>query len=43
MRNIIAITTFVRFVFLTHLITHRMLQKHFIRFQLIITRTMGII
>jgi RhtB (resistance to homoserine/threonine) family protein len=43
MGSIIAIVCFVWFVLLSYLITHRLLQKHFARFQLIITKTMGFV
>lgn len=41
--SVIAIVGFAWFVLLAYLITHRLLQKHFARFQLIITKAMGII
>jgi RhtB (resistance to homoserine/threonine) family protein len=37
----IAVIGFLWFVLLSYLITHRYLQKHFARFQKIITKTMG--
>ncbi len=40
--SIIAIVGFLWFVLLSYLITHRMLQKHFARFQFLITKTMGV-
>lgn len=43
MGSMIAVTSFVWFVSLSYLLTHRLLQKHFARFKLIITRTMGIV
>jgi RhtB (resistance to homoserine/threonine) family protein len=43
MGSIFAVIVFVWFVLLSFLITHRLLQKHFKRFQLIITKAMGII
>ncbi len=41
--SIFAFIVFVWFVLLSYLITHRLLQKHFARFQLIITKSMGIV
>jgi threonine/homoserine/homoserine lactone efflux protein len=41
--SIFAIIVFIWFVLLSYLITHRLLQKHFARFQLIITKSMGVI
>lgn len=38
----VCLVGFIWFVFLSYLITHRLLQKHFARFQLIITKAMGI-
>jgi RhtB (resistance to homoserine/threonine) family protein len=43
MGSIFAVIVFVWFVLLSYLITHRLLQKHFARFQLIITKSMGVI
>lgn len=43
MGSLIAIVAFVWFVLLSFLITHRLLQRHFARFQLIITKAMGVI
>ena len=43
MGSIFAFIVFLWFVLLSYLITHRLLQKHFSRFQIIITKTMGII
>ena len=40
--SIIALTALVWFVFLSYLITHRLLQKRFASFQLIINRAMGV-
>jgi RhtB (resistance to homoserine/threonine) family protein len=37
----IAVIGFLWFVLLSYLITHHLLQKHFVRFQKIITKTMG--
>lgn len=42
MGSIFAVVCFAWFVFLSYLITHRLLQKHFARFQLIITKAMGV-
>lgn len=39
--SVIAIVTLVWFLLLSYLITHRFLQKHFAKFQWIITKTMG--
>ncbi len=43
MGSIFAVIVFVWFVLLSYLITHRLLQKHFARFQLIITKLMGVV
>lgn len=43
MGSIFALIVFLWFVLLSYLITHRLLQNHFARFQLIITKSMGII
>lgn len=43
MGSIFAMTTFVWFVLLSYLITHRLLQKHFAKFQMVITKAMGAI
>ncbi len=43
MGSIIAIVAFIWFVLLVYLITHRLLQKHFAKFQFLITKTMGIV
>lgn len=40
--SIFAIVVFIWFALLSYLITHRLLQKHFARFQLIITKAMGV-
>lgn len=37
----IAIVAFLWFTLLSYLVTHKLLQKHFARFQIIITKTMG--
>ncbi len=37
----IAVIKFIWFVLLSYLITHHVLQKHFVRFKKIITKTMG--
>lgn len=39
--GVFALVTFSWFLFLSYLITHRMLQKHFARFQFFITKGMG--
>ncbi len=41
--SIFAFVVFIWFVLLSYLITHRLLQKHFAKFQLVITKAMGII
>lgn len=41
--SIFALITFAWFVLLSFLITHRLLQKHFARFQVVITKAMGAI
>lgn len=41
--SVIAIVVFIWFVFLSYLITHRLLQKHFARFQFLITKVMGVV
>ncbi|MBI5273958.1 MAG: LysE family transporter [Chlamydiales bacterium] len=43
MGSIIAITGLVWFSLLSFLITHRLLQKHFARFQMVITKVMGVL
>lgn len=43
MGSIFAVVVFVWFIFLSYLITHRLLQRHFARFQMVITKVMGII
>lgn len=43
MGSMFALIVFVWFVLLSYLITHRLLQKHFARFQLVITKAMGVI
>ncbi len=40
--SIIAVVGLLWFVLLSYLITHRLLQKHFARFQMVITKTMGV-
>jgi RhtB (resistance to homoserine/threonine) family protein len=40
--GVFAMVGFLWFVLLSYLLTHRLIQKHFIRFQHFITRTMGI-
>lgn len=40
---IVPLTGFSWFILLSYLLTHRLLQKHFARFQLIITKAMGVI
>ena len=40
--SIFPITGFAWFVFLSYLITHRLLKNHFTRFQIIITKSMGV-
>jgi RhtB (resistance to homoserine/threonine) family protein len=39
--SVFAAMTFFWFLFLSYLITHRMLQKHFSKFQFVITKAMG--
>jgi RhtB (resistance to homoserine/threonine) family protein len=41
--GVFAVIVFVWFVFLSYLITHRLLQKHFAKFQIVITKAMGVI
>lgn len=41
MGSIFAVIVFIWFVLLSYLITHRLFQKYFSKFQLIITRAMG--
>ena len=41
--SIFAVIVFIWFVLLSYMITHRLLQKHFARFQLIITKSMGVV
>ena len=41
--SVISIVTFSWFVLLSYLLTHHLLQKHFARFQLVITRVMGVV
>jgi RhtB (resistance to homoserine/threonine) family protein len=41
--SVIVIVAFLWFILLSYLITYRLLQKHFVRFQVIITKAMGII
>jgi RhtB (resistance to homoserine/threonine) family protein len=41
--SIFALITFTWFVFLSYLITHRLLQKHFARFQQVIIKVMGVV
>lgn len=43
MGSIFAVIVFVWFVLLSYLITHRLLQNHFARFQIIITKAMGVV
>ncbi len=43
MGGVVALTGFAWFVLLSYMITHRLLQKHFSRFQMVITKAMGII
>lgn len=40
--SILPITALIWFILLSYLITHRLLQKHFAKFQFLITKTMGI-
>lgn len=42
MGSVIAGVGFAWFVLLSYLITHRLLQKHFARFQMVITKAMGV-
>ncbi len=41
--SLLPIVAFAWFVLLSYLITHRFLQKHFAKFQFIITKTMGVV
>ncbi len=41
--SLFPIVVFAWFVLLSYLITHRLLQRHFARFQLIITKAMGVV
>lgn len=43
MGGVVALTALAWFALLSYLITHRLLQKHFARFQMIITKAMGVI
>ncbi len=43
MGSILAVITFAWFVFLSFLITHHFLKKHLVRFQIIITKSMGVV
>ena len=43
MGSVFAFIVFVWFVLLSYLITHRLLQKHFAKFQFVITKAMGVI
>jgi threonine/homoserine/homoserine lactone efflux protein len=43
MGSIFAVITFAWFVLLSYFVTHRFLKKHLARFQIIITKSMGVI
>jgi RhtB (resistance to homoserine/threonine) family protein len=43
MGGVFSIVVFAWFVLLSYLITHRLLRKHFLRFQIVITKMMGIV
>ncbi|NGX59279.1 MAG: hypothetical protein KR126chlam3_00427, partial [Chlamydiae bacterium] len=43
MGSVVASVGFVWFVILSYLLTHRLLRRHFARFQLVITKMMGIV